>query len=120
MAVARVRPPLKDKAGAKGGIPRRVKPIAKSNQTGPTLSRLTVLWVQTNGVPFDTTGFFARIYSGGTLVQTASFDRFGVVRFSSIPTLTNRNFVIRVFSSAGVQFRERSIPAGVEAFAIIG
>lgn len=119
MAAARVKPPLKDQ-GAKKVIRRWVKPIAKSAQTGPILNRLTVVWVQNNGVPFDTTGFFARIYSGGALVQTASFDRFGVVRFSRIPTLTNRNFVIRVFSSAGVQFRERSIPAGVEAFAIIG
>jgi hypothetical protein len=119
VVAVRVRPPLKDSLG-KGKIRRRVKPIAKSAQTGPTFSRLTVLWVQGNGVPFDTTGFFARLYSGGTLVQTAAFDRFGVVRFSNVRTLTDRNFVIRLFSATGVQFRERSIPAGVEAFAVIG
>ncbi|WP_028563895.1 hypothetical protein [Paenibacillus pinihumi] len=119
MAVKRVKPPLKDPSG-KGIIRRKVKPIVKKSQTGPIFDRLTVVWVQGNGVPFNTTGFFARAFSNGRLVQTASFDRFGVVRFNNIRTLTNRTFVLRVFNAFGVQFRVRVIPAGVETFAIIG
>ena len=86
----------------------------------PTFNRLTVVWVQVNGVPFDTTGFFARLSRGNRLVSTASFDRFGVVRFNNIGTLTRVPYTLRVFSSNGVLFRTRNIPAGVETFAIIG
>jgi hypothetical protein len=92
--------------------------VGSSNN--PTFSRLTVVWVQNNGVPFDTTGFFARLSRGNTLVSTASFDRFGVVRFNNIGTLTNVAYTLRVFSNNGVLFRTRTIPAGVETFAIIG
>jgi len=115
MASTRVRP------GHKGGkVIRTTKLVRKSGRTGPIFSRLTVVWVQSNGVPFDTTGFFARLFRGNTLVQTASFDRFGVVRFSRVRTLTEVAFTLRVFNANGTLFRTRSIPAGVETFAIIG
>ncbi|MFC5468620.1 hypothetical protein ACFPPD_07790 [Cohnella suwonensis] len=99
-----------------------------SNKTGgtsgggniPTFSRLTVVWVQNNGVPFNTTGFFARLTRGNRIVSSANFDRFGVVRFGNVRTLTNVSYTLRVFSSTGVLFRTRTIPAGVETFAIIG
>lgn len=86
----------------------------------PILDRLTVVWVQSNGVPFDTTGFIARLYRNGVLVQTAAFDRFGVVRFSGVATLTRVSYTLRVFDSNGFLFRTRTIPAGVETFAVIG
>jgi len=86
----------------------------------PTFKRLTVVWVQINGVPFDTTGFFARLSIGNRVVSVAAFDRFGVVRFNNIRTLTNVTFTIRVFSNNGILFRTRTIPAGVQTFAIIG
>ncbi|MFC5530862.1 hypothetical protein [Cohnella yongneupensis] len=57
---------------------------------------------------------------GGTLVSTADFDRFGVARFNNIGTLTTISYTLRLFSPAGVLFRTRTIPAGVETFAIIG
>ncbi|MFD0673977.1 hypothetical protein [Cohnella sp. GCM10027633] len=119
MAVKRPKPPLPD-----GGISRivRLKASARprASITGPIFSRLTVLWVQSSGVPFDTTGFFARLSRGSTLVSTASFDRFGVARFNNIRTLTTVSYTLRLFNANGVLFRTRTIPAGVETFAIIG
>ena len=53
-------------------------------------------------------------------MSTAFFDRFGVVRFNNIGTLTNVSYTLRVFNANGIQFRTRTIPAGVETFAIIG
>ena len=117
MAVRLPRPPRRDskKSRIVRVAPRNVGPI-----TGPILSRLTVVWVQFNGVPFNTTGFFARLTRGGVLVSTASFDSFGVVRFNNIATPTNVSYTLRVFSARGVLFRTRTLPAGIEAFAIIG
>jgi hypothetical protein len=119
MAVQRPKPLLGD--SYKSRIIRRAK--VKSLTPGSrftTFDRLTVVWVQNNGVPFDTTGFFARLSRGNILVSAANFDRFGVVRFGNIRTLTNVAFTIRVFSRNGTLFRTRTIPAGVQTFAIIG
>ncbi len=115
MASPKVKPKLKSSK-----VIRTTKLVRKSSNTGPIFNRLTVVWVQSNGVPFDTTGFFARLYRGNNLVQTASFDRFGVVRFSRVRTLTEAAYTIRVYSANGTLFRTRSIPAGVETFAVIG
>lgn len=115
MAVKRPKPPLK---GSRI-IRTKVSKVTRS-QNGPILRRLTVVWVQNNGVPFDTTGFFARLSRGNTVVSTAGFDNFGVVRFSNIRTLTNVTYTIRTFNDNGVLFRTRTIPAGVETYAIIG
>jgi hypothetical protein len=92
----------------------------RQSSNTPILDRLTVTWVQANGVPFDTTGFVARLFRNGALVQTAAFDRFGVVRFSRVPTLTQVPYTLRVFDANGFLFRTRTIPAGVETFAVIG
>ncbi|GBF78289.1 hypothetical protein PA598K_06913 [Paenibacillus sp. 598K] len=119
MASPRVKPRLLAR-GRRASAPLiKVKPVGAAS-SGPIFSRFTAVWVQSNGVPFDTSGFFARLFRGNTLVQTASFDRFGVVRFSRVSTLTQVAYTIRVFDSSGVEFRRRNIPAGVETFAIIG
>ncbi|BBI35279.1 hypothetical protein [Cohnella abietis] len=118
MAVQRPRPKQGDSKGSR--IIRRKIAGTRNINNNPTFNRLTVVWVQRNGVPFDTTGFFARLSRGNTLVSTASFDRFGVVVFNNIRTLTNVSYTLRVFSNNGVLFRTRTIPAGVETFAIIG
>ena len=120
MASPRVKPRLLSRGRRAGAVLMKVKPIKAAGNGGPTFNRLTVVWVQSNGVPFDTTGFFARLFRGNTLVQTAAFDRFGVVRFSRVSTLTNVSYTIRVIDSSGVTFRSRNIPAGVETFAVIG
>lgn len=118
MTIQRIKPLLGD---SKRSRIIRVKKTSRSQGTNqPTFNRLTVVWVQNNGVPFDTTGFFARLSRGNTLVSTASFDRFGVVRFNNIRTLTNVSYTLRVFSRNGALFRTRTIPAGVQTFAIIG
>jgi hypothetical protein len=122
MAVQHRKPP---KGDSKKSRIIRTKNLSRSSSSGrtgsgPIFSRLTVVWVQNNGVPFNTTGFFARLFRGNQLVSTAGFDRFGVVRFNNIGTLTNVTFTIRTFNSNGILFRTRIIPAGVEAFAIIG
>jgi hypothetical protein len=92
----------------------------RSGSGGLIFRRLTVVWVQNNGVPFNTTGFFARLIRNGRIVSVAFFDNFGVVRFNNIRTLTNVSFTLQTFNRNGVLFRTRTIPAGVEAFAIIG
>lgn len=86
----------------------------------PIFNRFTATWVQINGVPFNTTGFFATLSRNGRVVATASFDPFGVVRFNTIPTLTRFTYTLRTFNRNGVLFRTRIVPAGVETFAIIG
>ncbi|MBM7567368.1 hypothetical protein [Paenibacillus sacheonensis] len=118
MAVARVKPQLG--ARSTGKVIKRAVPRTLVKQTGPIFSRLTVVWVANNGVPFDTAGFFARLIRNNRVVATASFDRFGVVRFNNIRTLTNVSYTIQAFNANGVLFRSRFIPAGVETFAIIG
>lgn len=108
---------------AKPGCARRWRvrrPANLQNPNSPIFNQLTVVWVQTNGVPFDTTGFTARLFRKGTLVQTAAFDRFGVVRFSRVATLTRVSYTLRLFDAGGTLFRTRTIPAGVETFAVIG
>lgn len=118
MAVKRPKPPAPD--SGKSRIVRRAASRPRTLITGPIFSHLTILWVQNNGVPFDTTGFTARLSRGGTLVSTASFDRYGVARFNNINTLTTVSYTLRLFSPSGVLFRTRTIPAGVETFAVIG
>ena len=119
MASSRVKPMLNVPSTGKV-IRKAARPKSLNQGTGPILSRLTVVWVQTNGVPFNTTGFFARLFRGNQLVSIASFDRFGVVRFNNIRTLTNSRYTIQAIRNDGVLFRTRVIPAGVETFAIIG
>ncbi|SFF29424.1 hypothetical protein SAMN05216378_5835 [Paenibacillus catalpae] len=117
---ARIKPTLKSPSKGKGKVVKRAAQLAPQ-QSGPIFSRLTVVWVTDEGIPFNTTGFFARLYRGNTIVSTASFDRFGVVRFNNITTLTTAVFTIRIFRSAdGALFRTRTIPSGVETFAVIG
>lgn len=113
----RLKPPF---YGAKGKkkVVKRVSGAAQP--LGPTLSRLTVLWVDQNGVPFNTIGFNAALYRGTTLVQTAFFDRFGVVYFSRVETLTAAAYTVQLYDNSGVVYRTKEIPAGVEAFAVIG
>jgi len=106
----------------KGRIYRKISvtnlPAIRSS---PRLSVLTVLWVNRSGVPFHTTGFFAVAFTAtGRRVATATFDGYGVAQFLSIPTRTTTRLVIRLFNRHGVLFRTRRVPAGVEAFSIIG
>ena len=56
MANKRVKPKLN--VPSNGKVIRTKVPAAKRLQTGPYLSRLTVLWVNNNGVTFNTSGFF--------------------------------------------------------------
>lgn len=119
MAVKRPKPSLHD-SGRSRIVRLKAGSRPRASVTGPVFPRLTVLWVQSSGVPFDTTGFFARLSRGSTLVSTASFDRYGVARFNNIRTLTTVSYTLRLFNASGVLFRTRTIPAGVETFAIIG
>ncbi|NEZ41416.1 hypothetical protein GQA12_07590 [Paenibacillus alvei] len=54
------------------------------------------------------------------MLETSPFDRFGVVRFNKMKTLTNAALRIQILRLGGILFRTRSVPAGVEAFAVIG
>lgn len=119
MAVQRPKPLLGDSNKSRI-IRSKISSSSRGTSNDPTFSRLTVVWVQNNGVPFNTSGFFARLSRGNILVSTANFDRFGVVRFNNIDTLTNFTYTLRLFNSNGILFRTRIIPAGVETFAVIG
>ncbi|WP_127534726.1 hypothetical protein [Paenibacillus kobensis] len=98
----------------------RTKRLSTSSSSTPIFSRLTVVWVQGSGVPFTTTNFFAQLIRNGRVVSQAVFDPFGVVRFGNITTLTQVSYQLRTFNPAGILQRVRTIPAGVETFAIIG
>lgn len=116
--IIRVKPTL-SKSGSKGKVVKRW-PLIGAKNVPIIFSRLTIVWVQFNGVPFDTTGFNASLTRRGRVVATTPFDRFGVARFNSIRTLTSVSFRLQAFDDNGVVFRTRIIPAGVEVFAIIG
>ncbi|KQN96147.1 hypothetical protein [Paenibacillus sp. Leaf72] len=115
----KMKPPYLGPKGT-GKVISKVTGTKRLQSGGPTFNRLTVVWVTTSGVPFNTTGFFARLFRGNTVVAIAAFDRFGVVRFNQIETLTNVSYTIRLFNSNGVLFRTAFIPAGVQTFAVIG
>jgi hypothetical protein len=114
------------RAAAYGGKPIRLSMVRKlartsGSGTGPILRFLTILWAQNSGVPFNTSGGFIAVLSRGRqVVATARFDNFGVARFNNITTPTNVRYTLRIFNLQGVLFRRRFIPAGIEAFAVIG
>ncbi|WP_284641442.1 hypothetical protein [Paenibacillus silviterrae] len=114
-----MRPPKRSTSGAVSRLNvSKHRSLAMPTQR---LRRLTVVWVDPSGNPFNTRGFFATISTvGGRILQTARFDSFGVVVFSRIVTPTSRTLVIRTYDANGVFFRRRTIPAGNAAFAIIG
>ncbi|CAM4022171.1 hypothetical protein L1N85_12230 [Paenibacillus alkaliterrae] len=114
----RVKPPFFGPKGKSKAFNKTT--IVGKLQNGPTFNVLTILWVAGNGVPFNTTGFNAALYRGNRLVQTARFDRFGVVFFSRVGTLTTVSYRLVLYDNAGIIFRRRTIPAGVQAFAVIG
>lgn len=119
MATKRPRPGRADSRASKAVkfvTGRRPKTILRT----PIFSRFTITWVQINGVPFNTAGFFATLSRNGRVVAIASFDPFGVARFDNIPTLTPFTYTLRTFNPNGVLFRTRIVPAGVETFAVIG
>lgn len=119
---SKVRP--KQHAKYKGRVisaPLLKKHVRRFGNSEPILRALTLVWVQANGVPFNTSGgFIAQLSRGGVVVATTAFDDFGVARFNNIPTLTRVSFRLTIFDLQGRIFRIRTLPAGIEAFAIIG
>ncbi|MDU0201412.1 MULTISPECIES: hypothetical protein [Paenibacillus] len=98
-------------------------PLTRFRSVKPTqtLTRFTVIWANNNGVPFNTTGFFAVLRrTNGTFVQAVNFDRFGTAVFFAVRTPTNRPFILRTFRNDGTLFRVRFVPAGVSSFVVIG
>ncbi len=121
MAIRYPKPPKRDSKPSKAWTAKTgPAQAARVGNCSQTFKRFTVVWVQINGVPFDTTGFVARLFRGGRLVASAEFDRFGAVRFNQIRTLTRVAYTLRVMNRNGVLFRTRTIPAGVQTFAVIG
>ncbi|MET3292160.1 hypothetical protein EDM56_12455 [Brevibacillus fluminis] len=114
-----VRPrPTRLKGPVKQISVAKLKNLVRSTQR---FRRFTVVWCNGNGVPFNTTGFFAIArFPDGTFIQATRFDSFGVAVFSRLRTPLRSPIVITTFNSAGVLFRTRNVPAGVAAFVIIG
>ncbi|USB31895.1 hypothetical protein [Paenibacillus sp. YPG26] len=97
--------------------------VAKYNQIlKPTqrLRRLTIVWTNSFGNPYNTSGFFATVSTtSGRLIQTARFDSYGVVVFSRVSTPTSRNLIVRTFSSNGTLYTVTRVPEGNAAYVII-
>ncbi|ANE48623.1 hypothetical protein SY83_00910 [Paenibacillus swuensis] len=106
----------------KGKVLRKVVSGGKvlSKVASQRFSRLTIVWLQQNGNPFDTAGFRARLIRNGQVVAVTQFDRYGVARFSTIDALTRVSYTLQAVDSNGVVFRTRTVPARVEVFGIIG
>ncbi|WP_229106751.1 hypothetical protein [Paenibacillus sp. 1001270B_150601_E10] len=117
--VRRATPPLHQPSQGSRDVRKR-KPAKHKQRITPYLSRFTVLWVQNNGVAFDTRGFRARVFNGRRLVGSASFDPYGTVRFNGIRTPTNAVLRLELLDEAGRVFRTRVVPADLTAFVVIG
>ena len=112
--------PTRKDLGQKGKAYAKVRGNKKINPT-QKLRRFTVLWVNNNGVPFNTGGFICTASTtNGVLLATTNFDSFGTAIFRSIGTPTTRTLVLRTYNANGVLFRTRRVPSGVAAYAIIG
>jgi len=114
-------PPLTDKY-PKEKLTRKLT-MTKSIQvkTNKILPSFTVIWSDTFGVPFLTSGFFVVAFNRfGRRIATANFDNYGVAKFTGIPTRTQIRLTLRAFNRNGLLFRTRFAPAGLEAFVIIG
>ncbi|WP_025721326.1 hypothetical protein [Paenibacillus sp. 1-18] len=101
----------------------RKVPASRYRNVSPTQTfrRFTVIWANNDGVPFNTSGFFATLRRlDGSFVQAAGFDSFGTARFSRVRTPTNQPYILRTFRDDGTLFRVRSVPAGVSSFVVIG
>ncbi|MDQ0493760.1 hypothetical protein [Paenibacillus brasilensis] len=101
----------------------RKVPVTRYRNVSPTQTfrRFTVIWANNDGVPFNTSGFFAVLRRlDGSFVQSANFDSFGTVRFSRVRTPTNQPYILRTFRDDGTLFRVKSVPAGVSSFVVIG
>ncbi|MNI16733.1 hypothetical protein D3C73_700780 [compost metagenome] len=85
------------------------------------LFNFTVLWVNNNGDPFNTSGFTATARTlDGVLLDSANFDAFGTVVFNNISTPTQQSIRIQTFNANGVLFRTRVAAPGNSSWVIIG
>ncbi|MNN39690.1 hypothetical protein D3C81_1537380 [compost metagenome] len=104
------------------GTGRKLDVSKYSKLLKPTqrLRRLTIVWTNSLGNPYNTSGFFATVSTtSGRLIQTARFDGFGVVVFSRVSTPTNRDLIVRTFSSNGTLFTVTTVPEDNAAYVII-
>ncbi|GIP23964.1 hypothetical protein [Paenibacillus sp. J22TS3] len=84
------------------------------------LLRLTVIWACSTGEPYRTSGFLATASTlSGELIQTAKFNRRGVVIFSKIKTPTKQAYVVKIYSCEGNLVRRVVVPRGNDAFVIV-
>lgn len=113
-------PPLKDPLFKTSRVKRVRLNKSKRAKVSQLLSRFTVLWVNTLGVPFNTTGFFLRVFRRGVLIAVVPFDSFGTAVVPNLFTPITSSLTIQTVSSTGIVFRQRRVPAGVSSFAVIG
>ncbi|RUT35455.1 hypothetical protein EJP77_00005 [Paenibacillus zeisoli] len=84
------------------------------------LRRLTIVWTNSSGTPYNTSGFFATVSTtSGRLIQTARFDSYGVVVFSRVHTPTSRNLIVRTYSSSGLLYTVTTVPEDNAAYVVI-
>lgn len=118
--INRTVPPLKDPLSISSRVKRVRLRKVKRAKVSQLLSQFTVLWVNRLGVPFNTTGFFLRVFRGGFLIAVVPFDSFGTAVVPNFFTPISTNLVIQTVSSLGFVFRQRRVPAGVSSFVVIG
>ncbi|MBP2000384.1 hypothetical protein J2Z69_001403 [Paenibacillus shirakamiensis] len=84
------------------------------------LRHLTIVWTSPTGVPYNTRGFYATVSTrSGRVIQTARFDRYGVVVFSKIHAPTTCSYIVRVYCKNGELFRQVIVPARNQTFVIV-
>lgn len=115
----RIMPPMKNSKSDSRTIRHR-KPPTRKKPIAPYLSRFTVLWVQGNGVAYDTRGFVAKAYSCGKLLGRAPFDSYGTARFSKIRTPTKSLINLQLLDDCGRVYRVSAVPPDLTAFVVIG
>ncbi len=89
----------------------------KRRRVRQTLDRLIVIVTTQGGNPRNTSGWTATL-TGGPSPVTAEFDDFGVVRFPTISTLTEIEYLLRVRDANNNTVANRTIPANREYFIV--
>jgi hypothetical protein len=113
------RPPWKD-PGFKGRI------ICRRVRTTQSPFRFRIIWVQSNGVPFNTSdpGLVCLVTAPNDIPAFNRFDDFGVAPSGTFSTNPRGIWTIEIMNrNTGVVFRVRRfvMPArGISAFVIIG
>ncbi|WP_176444791.1 hypothetical protein [Paenibacillus herberti] len=100
---------------------KALRKLLGMSQSQTSFSNLTILWVNTNGVPKQTSAnvFAIILDANNNPVGVAPFDANGVAVIAEIPVLTTVSYKLAINMEGNV-LRSATIPSNVEAFVVIG